>query len=208
MDYITDEQVEEFFSTLTGKYYRDEFYDLFLDYLETNKISIYDEADENVIEQKVFAIAKERGFIGYDIITKVTDMDEFKDKLSEQIRRYGYYIFHFMYELPEEMDISTSAVWEKWNQLPPLGWVGGWCNCGHFYPYTFDMGEMDLDNDEYTRREDIRRPRKIVIDEIEKVVFCSDNFFRIYLKDNSVIMAKPYKMDSGLPFKFTKDILM
>ena len=47
MDYITDEQVEEFFSTLTGKYYRDEFYDLFLDYLETNKISIYDEADEN-----------------------------------------------------------------------------------------------------------------------------------------------------------------
>lgn len=207
MKYLTSEQVEEFLSTLTKKYHRDEFYDFFLDYLESNHISIYDESEENILEQEVFNLARERGFIGYDIICEVTNIDEFKNKLSEQVRRYGYYIFHFMYEIEDESSISTTAVWEKWNQLPPLGWVGGWCSCGHFYPYTFDMAEMNLDKDEYTRRDDILRPRKITIEEIKKVVFCSDDFFRLYLTDNTIVIVKPYKMDAGLSFKFTNTIL-
>ena len=161
-----------------------------------------------ILEQEIFEIAKQRGFIGYDIICEITDIDEFKTKLTEQIHYYGYYIFHFMYELPDEEGISTSAVWEKWNQLPPLGWIGGWCNCGHFYPHTFEIGEMNLDEDKYTKRDDILRPRKIYIEDIEKVVFCSDNFFRIYLNDGNIIMVKPYKFDNGLPFKFTKNFLL
>lgn len=207
MKYLTSIQVEEFFSTLNKKYYRDEFYNLFLDYLELNHITVDNESDKNSLEQEIFALAKERGFIGYDIICEITDMDKFKNKLSEQIRRYGYYIFHFMYENPVESFISTTAVWEKWNQLPPLGWIGSWCTCGHFYPHTFDMSEMNLVDDQYIRRNDILRPRKITIEEIKKVMFCSDNFFRLYLADDSVVMVKPYKIDAGLIFKFTNNIL-
>lgn len=207
MEHITQEQLEEFFSSLNGKYFRDEFYNRLLDYLETNGIHIYDEREENELEQEVFEIAKSRGFIGYDIICEVTDMDVFKDKISEQVRRYGYYIFHFMYELSDENEISTSAVWEKWNQVPPLGWFGGWCVCGHFYPYTLDLAEMEPEENEYVKNDGIPKPQKIYLNDIDRVVFCSDNFFRIYLKDSTIILAKAYKFDAGLAFKFTNTIL-
>lgn len=207
MKYITEEQIEDFFSSLNRKYFRDEFYNLFIDYLENNNIQIYNEEEEDDLEQEVFKIAETKGYIGYDIICEITDMNIFKNKISEQVRRYGYYIFHFAYELPEENSISTSAVWKKWNQLPPLGWFGSWCNCGHFYPQTLDLSEQEPENDDYIRRKDIPRPRKVDIDEIEKVVFCSDNFFRLYLEDKTVLIVKPYKFDAGLTFKFTNNVL-
>lgn len=208
MKYLTKQQVENFLSTVTKKYHKDEFYDLFLDYLKAEDIFISDKKEEDKLEQEIFQIAKERGLIGYDIIAEVTDMDEFKDIISKHTQRYGYYIFHFMFEREDENDISVSAMWEKWNQMPPLGWIGGWCKCGHFFPYTFDVGEMDVENQVYTPRFKDDKPLKIDLNDVEKVVFCTDGYFRIYVKKVGVIMVKPYKFDNGLGFKFVKNILL
>jgi hypothetical protein len=204
---LSDEQVEDFFASLNKKYYKDEFYDIFINYLEDNNIFAVTPKEEDELEQAMFKIAKERGYIGYDVIYETDNLDRFKEILTKYTKKYGYYLFHFMYENPDEEDFSTTAVWDKWNQLPPQGWIGGWCSCGNFFPFTFDAGEMDLEQDKYTFRYHDNRAIKIELSDLINIKFCSDNYFRLYMKNNKVIMVRPYKIDTGLVYAFIENPL-
>lgn len=200
MKYIANEQLERFFSKIDKKYHRDDFYDLFLDYLDEEGIEIFDKDDEDELENEVFSIAKQRGIIGYDVVQEITDMEIFQEKMNILTKRNQFTLYHFFYEI--DNDISTSAFWNKWNQLPPLGWVGGWCNCGNFYPNTFDMCEMNLEEDQYTRVLEDNRPRTIHLHDIESVLICNDSFFRLKLNNGKIIAVRPYKFESGFAFNF------
>lgn len=208
MKYITDEQLEEFFSTLNGKYFRDDFYNLFMNFLDNKGIKFEDDEDElyrDELEEHVFNLAKERGFIGYDIIETIYDLNAFQEKLNKLIKKNGYSLFHFFYDI--DNDISTTSFWSKWNQLPPLGWVANWCTCGHFYPCTFDMSEMNLDEGVFTPISEEYRPREIDINHISMVLLCDDGFFRLILEDGKTIAVRPYKFDTGFAYNFVTNPL-
>ena len=130
---MTAEQIKDFLSTLDKKCHRDDFYNLFLDYAEEHDIEFDDDEEEGAAEQEAFKLAKERGFIGYDTVQTITDMEIFKEKMTALSKRNGYVLYHFFYEI--DKDISMTAFWEKWFNVPPRGWFGGWCSCGKFFPY-------------------------------------------------------------------------
>ena len=100
MNYLTETQVEDFFSTLSKKYHREEFYNLLLDYLDTNKIIINDSKDEEILEQEIFNIAKERGFIGYDVIQEIFDMNKFLGKMNMLVDKNAFNLYHNRNERP------------------------------------------------------------------------------------------------------------
>ena len=204
IDELTDEQLESFLRTLTKKYHRDEFYELYLDYLKKIGIEV-EEEEEAILEQAAFNVAKERGFIGYDIIEEIYDRNAFQEKMNTLVERNRYMLYHFIYEL--DNDISTTAYWDKWNQLPPLGWIGSWCTCGHFYPVSFDIGEMDVEAGEYTKITEEYQPRIIGIESVEAILICSDSFFRLRLDNGNIIAVRPYKFESGFAYHFIKNPL-
>ena len=206
MEYITNEQLEDFLSTITKKLHRDAFYDLFLDYLENNHINIYDENAESKLEQEVYQIAVERNLIGYNVICELNDIKKFVDIMVKITKRNQYNLFHLIHET-DDSAMSTTAFWEKWNQVPPLGWLGGWCSCGEFFPLTFDMGEMNLEEDSYQRLFEGFRPKKIKMQMVDSVSICSDGFFRLRLKTGETIAVRPYKFDTGFSFNFVENPL-
>lgn len=197
---MTETQVEDFFSTLSKKYHREEFYNLLLNYLDSNKIIINDSKDEEILEQEIFNIAKERGFIGYDVIQEISDMNEFLGKMNMLVDKNAFNLYHFSYEL--DADISVCAFYEKWNQVPPSGWIASWCKCGEFYPCTFDIAEMNLIEYVHEKLFENQRPITVTVDDIETVLICSDSFFRLKLKTGIIIAVRPYKFDNGFNFNF------
>jgi hypothetical protein len=198
--------INEFIATLEKrKYHKDEFYDLFLDYVDDKGISLTSE-EETEMESKAYQIAREKGYAGYDIILSLTEIDDFRNKLDSYIKQTGFYLFHFINERDDEKILSLSEIWDKWNNHPPLGWVGSWCSCGEFFPYTLDMGSMDLENN-LLHPDTEFKPITFSTNEIERVDFCSDNFIRFILKDGRLIAAKPYKVDKSLIYNFVSNPL-
>jgi hypothetical protein len=200
MNYISDTLIEEFLSTLERKYNREEFYLALIKFIDKNKIYIENGRKEDELEQKIFNIAKKRGLIGYDIIQEISDMDFFLSKMNILVEKNRFNLYHFAYEL--DVDISIGAFYEKWNQVPPSGWIGSWCKCGEFYPCTFDMNEMDLIEHKYEKLFENQQPRRFSIDEIETVLICSDSYFRLKLKSGDIVAVRPYKFDKGFKFNF------
>ena len=197
---------DKFIDTLEKrKYHRDEFYDLFLDYVDNNNITL-SQKEESELESKAYIIARERGYAGYDIILSLSEITDFKNKLDSYIKQTGSYLFHFVNERDDERLLSLSEVWEKWNSHPPLGWLGSWCSCGDFFPYTLDMGCMDLENNILHPDADFK-PIKFSINDLKRVDFCSDRFIRFILKDNQIIAGKPYKVDKSLIYNFVSNPL-
>lgn len=198
--------VDKFIDTLEKrKYHRDEFYDLFLDYVDNNNIKLSQE-EESELESEAYRIARERGYAGYDIILSLSEITDFKNKLDDYIKQTGSYLFHFVNERDDERFLSLSEVWEKWNSHPPLGWLGSWCSCGDFFPYTLDMGCMDLENNILHPDADFK-PIKFSINDLKRVDFCSDGFIRFILQDNQIIAGKPYKVDKSLIYNFVSNPL-
>lgn len=195
------ELIEEFISTLEKrKYHRDEFYDTFLDFVDDKGISLNME-EESRLEKEAFALARENGLTGYDILLTLTDIDTFKEKLSAYVIKNGHYVFHFFNEKDDEKLLSFSEIWDKWKSHPPLGWIGSWCCCGDFFPVTLDMRSMDIENNTLHQYSDFK-PIKFGVSDIKRIDFCSDNFIRFTLNDNTLIAGLPYKMDKSLIYNF------
>lgn len=198
-----EELTEDFLSTITPKTLDNiTFYEKLINYLDTSTYDI--SLTESDIERHVFGVAKDRGYLGYEVILSIKNMEEFSKTISSYLLRQDKYFYHFAYEDPEEVEMCFSDVWDKWNNNPPMGWIGGYCQCGHFFPYTLDisMTEMKGHNDNLSSK---YTPRKIALDEIKSVDFCSDNNMRFLLKDDTVVLAKPFKLDKGLIFNFSID---
>ena len=208
MNILSDKQIEEFFGTLVKRnYHREEFYDTFLDFLAKSNIEVSEE-EESLLEAKAFKIAKKRGFIGFSVIKSIDDMEEFKKQMTKHVLQNKYSIFHFIIENEDENELSLSEIWNKWNNLPPQGWVAGWCNCGEFFPHTFDLGAMNLEENKLNDNipEELQ-PLYIRVNDIKRVDFCDDNFMRLYLNNDMIIAVRPYKLDSGIVFSFIKNPL-
>lgn len=198
---ISTDLIESFFKSLEDKkYHKEEFYDIALNFLES-KLSFKDEKEVDAIEQKLYSLAFERGFIGYNIIFSVSPDDTFLKKFNDYIIKKGYYIFQFIIERDEEKTLSFSGLYNLWNNCPPLGWFGGWCSCGEFFPYTLDLGSMDLETNQINQDFPVK-PIKFTFDDIKQIDFCSDNYIRFYLHDETVVAAKPFKVDVGIAFNF------
>ena len=106
--------VNKFIDTLEKrKYHRDEFYDLFLDYVDNNNIKL-SQTEESELESKAYRIARERGYAGYDITLSLSEITDFKNKLDDYIKQTGSYLFHFVNERDDERLLSLSEVWEKY----------------------------------------------------------------------------------------------
>ena len=204
---LKDDLIDTFLNSLEiKKYHKETFYDLFFDFLEENGYSRISEEDELYLEPPVFKKALERGLIGYDVLLSLTDTDSISKKMQEYIVEKQYYFFHFMREKDDEKLLSYTEVWDKWKNLPPLGWIGGWCDCGSFFPHTLDMGGMNIKNNTFTSDEQYK-PLEFYLDEVKELQFCSDNYIRFILKSGETIAALPYKIDNSLIYKFVDNPL-
>lgn len=193
--------IKKFLHTLKvdKKITREDFYESFLDFLGRQNIKLSPN-EEDELEIEAFHKAKETGIIGYDIITSITDMSIFSKKFSSYIENKKHVLFHIFYE--EDADSSLNEVWKKWNNIPPMGWIAGWCaSCGEFFPYTVDLGTINMEK--YTIEENgIQRPIPIKSKTIQKIDFCANGFMRLTLNDEKVLFIKPFSLDVGLVYKF------
>lgn len=207
MQRLSEKEFEKFFDRLEQrKYHKEEFYELFLDYLE--EIQYYfASGEESLVEPMAYKMAYERGLIGYNVLYKINDIDKFSDILNKRIKLKNSYIFHFIDERKDEEMLSLCEVWNKWNDTPPLGWLAGWCNCGEFFPYTLDMGLMDIENNKLFDNNLNVKPKTIYKDDIEEILFCSDDYMRFKMKDGNKFAVKVYKLDKGFNFNFTSNPL-
>lgn len=201
---VSDEVIYSFLKTLEKESLtaRD-FYIQFTDYLSENKIE-YRES-ELEIDTRAFNIAKENGYIGYKEIYTIHNPFTFCEDLTKYIKKAGYYYFYFNIENEDEKNLSFTQIWKKWDDEPSGGWLGGWCACGSFFPYTLDFNAMNIDTNksDYEFR---HKPRAFKTEDIDKIVFCSDSYIRFFLKDGVVIRAKPFKEDRGLTYIFSPDL--
>lgn len=206
-DINKDALIEEFFANpLPSQVNKERFYDLFLDFLDSKHI-YYTEEQEDELESLAFKKAKEIGIIGYETLVSIEDINVFTEKFKKYTKEKRYNLFHITYELEDELELSVSDIWRRWNSFPPRGWLAGWCNCGHFFPYTFDIGRMDLEKDTLMDGSKFYTPRTINVDELSKIDFCSDGCFRLHTNNGELFTVVPYTMDTGLVYKFVDNPL-
>ena len=183
----------DFIHTLQHKTYtKVDLYDSLLDYLEEKEISCSEE-NENEIDLLVFKKASELGYLNAKIILTFDDMTKFANKMKEFLSKTDDLFFHITYESQEEEALSFTEIWKNWKGVPPEGWIAGWCSCGHFYPCTFDIGAMDMENDTLVENS-FYKPSTIELSDIERVNFCSDGLFRLILKNGNVFAVKIYTL--------------
>ena len=192
--------INKFLNTLSSnkKITRDEFYESFFDFLEENEIAL-SPTERDDLEIIAFHKAKELGFIGYDIIVSISDMDDFNKKISLHALTKKNMLFHIFYE--DDMDSSLNEIWRKWNNIPPMGWIAGWCSCGEFFPYTVDLGMINLNKYEIEEN-NIRRPMLIKLKMVQRVDFCTNGIMRLILDEDTILLVKPFILDTGLAYKF------
>lgn len=200
---VVDESlIEAFLNSLEQKkYHKEIFYDMFFDFLDKNGYSVSSDEEELALEAPAFKKALERGLIGYDVLLSISDTDLISKKIRDYISKKQYYLFHFMREKDDEKLLSYTEIWNKWKNLPPLGWIGGWCNCGSFFPYTLDMGGMNIKENSFTQNEQYK-PIEFYLKDVKEMQFCSDNHIRFILKSGETIAATPYKIDNSLIYNF------
>ena len=202
---ITEDTIVSFLNTFNKKSYdKMTFYTKLFEFLEKEK---YDVDDELVVEKFAYSIAKKHDYIGYDVLISITDdFSSFVNKLNQYRNKVNYCYFHFIIENEDEKELCFSEIWKKWEKNPPLGWLGGWCSCGHFFPYTLDFNAINMDDNSINSKFEVK-PRIFKIDELKKVEFCSDSMIRFYLNNGVVIAGRPFKEDSGFIFNFVSDPL-
>lgn len=184
---------DDFIHTLQPKIYtKVDLYDFLLDYLEEKEIFCSEE-NENEIDLLVFKKASELGYLDAKVILTFDDMTKFANKMKEFLNKTDDLFFHITYEPQEEENLSFTEIWKNWKGVPPEGWIAGWCSCGHFYPCTFDIGAMDMENDVLVENS-FYKPSKIELSDIEKVNFCSDGLFRLILKNGNIFAVKIYTL--------------
>lgn len=199
-----EEIVNDFIKLLKpSRYTKDNFYDALMDYLEAKEI-FCDEDEEHKIESLAYKKAVSLNLVGYVILFTVTDMTKFVQKMNKYIDKVGSHIFHFQLEPEDESLLSYTDIWEKWNNIPPQGWLAGWCKCGEFFPHTFDIGTMDIENDSLIKN-NFYKPIKIDTDMVKQVNFCSDGYFRLLLKSGETFAVKTYTFDRAILINFADD---
>ena len=202
MKLLSNEELDIFINSLEKrKYHKDEFYNIFLDYLEQINYS-YQEADEVTLEAQAFHYAFDLGFIGYNIIHTITDNNLLFNKINQYSNKTKTHIFHFYKEEEDEKNLSLGEIWSKWNNLPPEGWLASWCKCGEFFPITLDLGIMDVENNTLYDNINQFKVESIHIDNIQQADICDDGYIRFLLKDNRLFAAKPFKADNGAIYSF------
>lgn len=192
----------DFIHTLQPKTYtKVDLYDSLLDYLEEKEIFCPEE-NENEIDLLVFKKASELGYLNAKVILTFDDMTKFANKMKEFLNKTNDLFFHITYEPKEEEALSFTEIWKNWKGVPPDGWIAGWCSCGHFYPYTFDIGAMDIENNALVENS-FYKPFKIELSDIERVNFCSDGLLRLILKNGNVFAIKIYTLMKNSAIMFS-----
>lgn len=185
-----------------GKISNEQLYELFCDYLEENKIDISEEKQDEE-ENKIFYTLLEEGKIGYDILYTLSDGEAFKQRFNKHFEKLGndYHVAQIGRINEEEENISFADLYRKWDGNMPRGWFGLWCTCGHFFPLTPDLTEIDMESEgeAFTRRFD-ERPVKIKCSDMKTIDFCSDNIIRIRMNNGELFSVFPFKLDTSLVF--------
>ena len=203
-DEFTDKNREEIVDIVRkrGKISNEEFYNLFCDYLEENKIEISeDKSDEE--ESKIFYRLLEEGLVGYDILYTITDGAVFKDRFNKHFEKLGndYHVAQITRIDEEEDKLSFADLYKKWNGNMPRGWFALWCTCGHFFPLTPDLSEINMeDGEEDFKKLFDKRPVKIICSEIKSIDFCSDNIIRIRMNNGEYFSVLSFRLDTSLVF--------
>lgn len=195
---------DDFIKTLELKHYpKTDFYDNLMGFLEAKSI-LCSEEDENILESMAYQKARVLGYVGYKTVLELDDLTKFKEKMDGFIKKQNYILFHISHEPADENDLSFTDIWKKWKGLPPEGWIAGWCSCGHFFPYTFDIASMDMEAEKLIEVGGYK-PIKIEVSEIEKVLFCTDSYFRLILKDGECFKVKTYVSSKNMAIDFADD---
>lgn len=204
IDELTDKHREEVLDIVRkkGKISNEDFYNLFCDYLEENKIVLSDDKSDEE-ESRIFYQLLEEDLIGYDILYTITDGAVFKDRFNKHFEKLGndYHVAQISRIDEEEDRLSFADLYKKWNGNMPRGWFALWCTCGHFFPLTPDLTEIDMENGEPSLKnlfED--KPVKILLKDLKSADFCSDNIVRIRLNDGGYFAIFPFKLNTSLIF--------
>ena len=203
-DEFTDKNREEVLDIVRkkGKVSNEDFYNLFCDYLEENKIVLSDDKSDEE-ESRIFYQLLEEGLVGYDILYTITDGAVFKDRFNKHFEKLGndYHVAQISRIDEEEDKLSFADLYKKWDGNMPRGWFALWCTCGHFFPLTPDLTEIDMENGEPSLKnlfED--KPVKILLKDLKFADFCSDNIVRIRLNDGGYFAIFPFKLNTSLIF--------
>lgn len=193
---------DDFIHTLPSKTYtKVDLYDLLLDYLEEKGI-FYSEDEENDLDTLVFSKASKLGYLDAKVILAFDDMLKFENKMGDLFKKNEGVFFLITHEPQNEHNLSFSEIWKKWKGIPPQGWIANWCSCGHFYPCSFDIGAMDMENETIIENT-FYKPRVIATEDIEKVNFCSDGQFRLILKTGEVFAVKSFILSKNIAISFS-----
>lgn len=202
---VTEDIIISFLNTFSKKSCdKMTFYTKLFNFLEKEKCNINDELE---IEKFAYSVAKKYDYIGYDVIKTISDdFTFFISKINQYIDKTRYCYFHFYIENEDEKELCFSEIWEKWKGKPSGGWLGGWCTCGHFFPYTLDFNAINVNSNSINSDFNFK-PRVFGFDDIKKIEFCTDSNIRFHLNDGVVIAGRPFKEDSGFIFNFVSDPL-
>lgn len=180
------------------------FYHIFCDFLEENKI-ILGEAQEDE-ERRLFKILCDRGLTGYKIIKSLPATD-FINLLNNYERKnlVKNNLYKVFYDFEDENLMSFSDIYEKWNKLPPKGWIASWCSCGSFFPLTPDISEINVSENKIDKIYDFQ-VININLEDAEMVYIGDDNSIRISI-NGTKIKIFPFKMDNSFFMAFINNPL-
>ena len=103
---ITKETIESFLKTIDRKSCdKMTFYNKLFKFLDINNFEVKSEVE---IERFAYEIAKEKNYLGYDILSVIEDVQNFADKLSKYIDKVNYFYFYFIIENKDEADLCLS----------------------------------------------------------------------------------------------------
>lgn len=201
---ITEEVIENFLKTISRKSCdKMTFYSKLFKFLDNGNFFVKNEVE---IERLAYKIAGAKDYLGYEVLSVIENIQDFADKMNRYIDKVNYFYFHFIIENKDESELCLSEIWEKWHSKPAMGWLGGWCDCGKFYPYTLDLGATITED--YTVDQSFSfKPRAFSIKEVKKIELCSDSNVRFTLDDGTIIAGRPFKQDMGFNFNFGYDPL-
>lgn len=174
------------------------FYNLFYEFIEKeNLVQEGEDSDElDLIENELFKIACQRGYINLIAVTTVLKED-IKDFLDKNILKKENRILHIkIYEGEDEM--SLIDYWKKWDDSPPQGWIADYCSCGSIDPITNDICLFA-----YSNKENIPHPVSIKVDEIEKIDLMSNNSMRFTLNNGVIYKVLLFNQVSTLEIEST-----
>ena len=179
------------------------FYNLFTDFIEKNNIKLVDPIRE---EQRLYDIARSMELAGYKVIHSIENCEEIQERFSKYYDKCIDTYFHFSYQFDCEEKLCLSEIYEKWDNLPPRGWIAKFCKCGNFFPISLEINEMSAEKYEILNIFNGNyRPQIVEINQIKIINFCSDNIIRIELNDGTKLKCKPYKFDTAILFGFIDD---